>query len=95
MNDDFRSARRDRLLEVMERAGAGAVVLRLAENFAWYTGGGNSRVEYASPVGVADGVLTPAGERPRTRDEEATDFEVVEYVWEQGPGGSPATPRER
>jgi hypothetical protein len=54
MNGDFRSARRDRLLGVMERAGAGAVVLRRADNFAWYTGGGNSRVEYALPVGVAE-----------------------------------------
>jgi Xaa-Pro aminopeptidase len=77
----------------MERRGAGAVVLRRPENFAWYTGGGNSRVEYASPVGVADVVLTADGEwvltstieGPRMGDEEAVGFEVVEYPWEQGP----------
>jgi Xaa-Pro dipeptidase len=93
MRDDFQLARRDRLQDAMERAGAGAVVLRRADNFAWYTGGGNSRVEYASPVGVADVVLTAEGEwvltstieGPRMRDEEATGFEVVEYPWEQGP----------
>ena len=85
--------RRTRLRELMERRGAGAVVLRRPENFAWYTGGGNSRVEYASPVGVADVVLTADGEwvltstieGPRMGDEEAVGFEVVEYPWEQGP----------
>jgi Xaa-Pro dipeptidase len=93
MSPDHRAARRTRLRELMERRGAGAVVLRRPENFAWYTGGGNSRVEYASPVGVADVVLTADGEwvltstieGPRMRDEEAVGFEVVEYPWEQGP----------
>jgi Xaa-Pro dipeptidase len=93
MSAEYRAARRARLRELMERQGAGAAVLRLAENFAWYTGGGNSRVEYASPVGVADVVLTADGEwvltstieGPRMRDEEAVGFEVVEYPWEQGP----------
>jgi Xaa-Pro dipeptidase len=80
----------------MERSGAGAVALRRPENFAWYTGGGNSRVEYASPVGVADVVVTAEGEwvltstieGPRMRDEEARGFEVIEYPWEQGPDAS-------
>ena len=93
MSPDHRAARRTRLRELMERRGAGAVVLRRPENFAWYTGGGNSRVEYASPVGVADVVLTADDEwvltstieGPRMRDEEAIGFEVVEYPWEQGP----------
>lgn len=34
-----------RLRELMERRGIDALLLRRAENFAWYTGGGNSRVE--------------------------------------------------
>lgn len=76
----------------MERRGLGAVLLRRPENFAWYTGGGNSRVEYTSPEGVADVVLTRAGEyvltstieAARMRDEEASGMEVVEYPWHEG-----------
>ena len=77
----------------MEERGLGAVLLRRPENFAWYTGGGNSRVEYASPLGVADVIATMDGEyvltstieAPRMRLEEASGFEVVEYPWEEGP----------
>jgi antitoxin VapB len=77
----------------MDERGLDAVLMRRPENFAWYTGGGNSRVEYASPLGVADVVVTPDGERvltstieaPRMRAEEASDFAVVEYPWEEGP----------
>jgi Xaa-Pro aminopeptidase len=84
---------RERLLELIERRGLGAVVLRRPENFAWYTGGGNSRVEYAAPEGVADVVVTPEAEwvltstieGPRMRDEETPGFHVVEYAWEEGP----------
>jgi Xaa-Pro dipeptidase len=83
---------RERLLELIERNGLGAVVLRRPENFAWYTRGGNSRVEYAAPEGVADVVVTPEGEwvltstieAARMRAEEAVGFEVVEYPWEEG-----------
>jgi Xaa-Pro dipeptidase len=84
---------RERVLELIERNGLGAVVLRRPENFAWYTRGGNSRVEYAAPEGVADVVVTPDAdwvltstiEAPRMRAEEARGLEVVEYPWEQGP----------
>ena len=77
----------------MDRAGVAAVVLRRPANFAWYTGGGNSRVEYVAPEGVADVVVTAEGEwvltstieAPRMRAEEAPAFEVVEYAWEEGP----------
>jgi Xaa-Pro dipeptidase len=87
---------RERLLDLMEREGLGAVVLRRPENFAWYTRGGNSRVEYAAPEGVADVVVTADGEwvltstieAPRMRAEEAPGFEVVEYAWEEGPPGA-------
>lgn len=86
-------ARRARLRDRMERKGIGAVVLRRPENFAWYTGGGNSRVEYVSPLGVADVVLTRESEHvltstiegPRMRAEEASGFDVVEYPWHEGP----------
>jgi Xaa-Pro aminopeptidase len=82
-----------RLRELMARRGVEAVVLRRPENFAWHTGGGNSRVEYAAPLGAADVVVTPQREwvltstieGPRMRAEEAPGFEVVEYPWEQGP----------
>jgi Xaa-Pro aminopeptidase len=71
---------RERLLELIERNGLGAVVLRRPENFAWYTRGGNSRVEYTAPEGVADVVVTPEAEwvltsrieAPRMRAEETT-----------------------
>jgi Xaa-Pro aminopeptidase len=84
---------RERVLELIERTGLGAVVMRRPENFAWYTRGGNSRVEYAAPEGVADVVVTPDAEwlltstieAPRMRAEEASGFEVVEYPWEEGP----------
>jgi antitoxin VapB len=82
-----------RLGGLLERHGAGAAVLRRPENFAWYTGGGNSRVEYAAPLGCADvvvtrdreWVLTSTIEAPRMRAEEVSGFEVVEYPWEEGP----------
>jgi len=84
---------RGALQDLMDRQELGALLLRRPENFAWYTGGGNSRVEYASPVGVADVVVTrrrewvlaPTIEAPRMRAEEARGFEVVEYPWHEGP----------
>lgn len=76
----------------MERRGLGAVLLRRPENFAWYTGGGNSRVDYTAPEGVADVVLTRTGEyvltstieAARMRDEQTPGMEVVEYPWHEG-----------
>jgi Xaa-Pro dipeptidase len=77
----------------MERRGLGALLLRRAENFAWYTGGGNSRVDYTAPEGVADVVVTQTAEyvltstieTARTRDEQVHGMEVVEYPWHEGP----------
>jgi Xaa-Pro aminopeptidase len=96
MTVDCTPERRERLRELIDGIGAEAVLLRRPENFAWYTGGGNSRVEYVSPVGVADVVVTGGDEwvvtstieAPRMRNEEASGFEVVEYPWEQGPGAA-------
>ena len=84
--------RRERLIELMERRRLGAVLLRRPENFAWYTGGGNSRVEYVAPEGVADVVVTRTAEyvlastieAARMRDEETPGMEVVEYPWHEG-----------
>jgi Xaa-Pro aminopeptidase len=68
-------------------------VLRRPENFAWYACGGNSRVEYVSPEGVADVVITAESEcvvassieAPRMRLEVAPGFEIVEFPWHEGP----------
>jgi Xaa-Pro aminopeptidase len=90
---DGPASRRTRLRELMERQEIAAVLLRRPENFAWYACGGNSRVEYVSPEGVADVLVTADGERivastieaPRMRAEVAPEFEVVEYPWHEGP----------
>jgi Xaa-Pro aminopeptidase len=78
---------------VMERLGLDAVVLRRPENFAWYTGGADNRVDHASPAGVAalvvtrhgDHVLTDNIEAARMREEQTPAFDVVEYDWHAGP----------
>jgi Xaa-Pro aminopeptidase len=46
MSSEYRESRRARLRKLIDRIGAGGVVLRRPENFAWYTGAGNSRVEW-------------------------------------------------
>ena len=84
-----RSPRRQRLLEMMERRGLEALLLRRSANFAWYTGGADNRVDHASVLGVADVLVTPEGERiftnnieaPRMREEQTPGFEVVEHPW--------------
>ena len=49
MTDDLttrcRAERRSRLLELADRHGLGGIVLRRPANFAWYTGGADSRVQ--------------------------------------------------
>jgi Xaa-Pro dipeptidase len=90
---DHRAARADRLRALLERRSLGAAVLRVCSNFAWYTGGGDSRVDHANPLGVADVVITPDSEfvlassieAPRMRAEEARGVEVVEFPWHEGP----------
>jgi Xaa-Pro aminopeptidase len=85
--------RRQRLLEVADRLGLGAVLLRLPANFAWYTGGADNRVDHSQPLGVAAVLVTPDAEyviadnieAPRMREEETTGFEVVEHAWHEGP----------
>ena len=84
-----RESRREKLRELMERHGLGALLIRRPANFTWYTGGADNRVDHAAPVGVAgilltreeEYVLTDNIEAPRMRGEETPDFEVVEHPW--------------
>src|SRR5919199_4407857 len=84
-----RRSRKQSLLELMDQRGLGALLLRRLANFAWYTGGADNRVDHASPLGVADVLVTREGERiftnnieaPRMREEQTPGFEVVEHPW--------------
>jgi Xaa-Pro dipeptidase len=90
------TTRAERLRELLERRGLGAVVLRRPANFAWYTGGADNRVDHVSPFGVADIVVTPDDEyvltstieAPRMRAEQTPELEVVEYAWYEGPSAA-------
>jgi antitoxin VapB len=83
--------RHERLAELMERRGVDAVVLRRPANFAWYTGGADTKVDHVAPEGVADLivsadsqlVLTSTIEAPRMRAEQTPDVEVTEYHWHE------------
>jgi Xaa-Pro dipeptidase len=94
MRDGGRAARAEKVRGVLERAGLDAVVLRRPENFAWYSGGADNRVDHASATGVAEIVVTRSGdhvvtdniEAPRMREEQVPGFDVVEYRWHAGPG---------
>src|SRR5215218_5762355 len=84
-----RRSRHEKLLELMDRRNLGALLLRRAANFAWYTNGADNRVDHASPFRVADVLVTKDGEyvitnnieAPRMREEQTPDFEVVEHPW--------------
>jgi Xaa-Pro dipeptidase len=84
-----RVTRRERLRELLGRRNLGGVVLRRPVNFAWYTGGADSRVDHVAPDGVADILVTPRAELvlastmsgPRMRAEQTPDIEVVERPW--------------
>jgi Xaa-Pro dipeptidase len=73
----------------MERLELEALLLRRSTNFAWYTGGADNRVDHASPLGVADVLLTLDAEyiftnnieAPRMREEQTSGFEVIEHPW--------------
>lgn len=81
--------RYERLAELMERRGVDAVVLRRPANFAWYTGGADSRVDHVAPGGVADLIVWPGSElvltstieAPRMRAEQTPDLEAAEHPW--------------
>ena len=59
-----REDRRRSLLEATDRLGLGAVVMGLSANFAWYTGGADSRVDHSQPLGVAAVVVLAEVEPP-------------------------------
>jgi Xaa-Pro dipeptidase len=88
-------SRRERLRDLMDRLGLGALLMRRPANFAWYTGGADNRVDHADPLGVAAILLTPEVEyvftdnieAPRMRAEETPGFEVVEHPWYEDPSG--------
>lgn len=88
-----REARREKLRELMSRNGLGALLLQRFTNFAWYTGGADSRVDHADPLGVAsilltadsEYVLTNNIEAGRMREEETPGVEVIEHPWYGGP----------
>ena len=94
MSTAGRQARLEQIRAVLAETGLDAVVLRRPENFAWYTGGADSRVDHASPTGAADVVVTRRGdhvltsniEAARMREEQVPGWDVVEYDWHAGPG---------
>lgn len=73
----------------MDSRGVSAIVLRRPANFAWYTGGADSRVDRVAAEGVADlvvrrdgaVVLTSTIEAPRMRSEQTPELEVVDFPW--------------
>jgi Xaa-Pro aminopeptidase len=88
-----REGRRERLRELAERLGIGAVLLQTPANFAWYTGGADNRVDRSVPLGVASVLVTADAEYivtdniegVRMRREETPEFEVVEHPWYEDP----------
>lgn len=74
----------------MDRHGLGGIVLRRPANFAWYTGGGDNRVDRSQPWGVADVVVTPSGEfvatttieARRMHEEQTPELTVAEHPWQ-------------
>ena len=82
--------RNERLRELMERRAVDAVVLRRPANFAWYTGGADTKVDHVASEGVADLIVRPNSvlvltstiEAPRMRAEQTPELEVVEYPWQ-------------
>ena len=82
-------ARIESLQELMDRRGLAAIVLRRPANFAWYTGGADSRVDRVVAEGVADLIVRPDGalvltstiEAPRMRSEQTPELEVIDFPW--------------
>jgi Xaa-Pro dipeptidase len=89
-----REARRERLLDLLDRRRLGGIVLRRPANFAWYTGGGDSRVDRSVRDGVADVLVTPDGhavvtneiEARRMRDEQVPGLPVYARPWTEDSG---------
>lgn len=89
-----RPRRREDLRALVDRRSLAGIVLRRPANFAWYTGGADNRVDYSSPLGAADIVVTRDGEyvltstieESRMRDEQTPDIEIAAYPWYEDAG---------
>lgn len=85
--------RHQAVLSLAEEKGFAAVRLRRPESFAWYTGGGDNRVDHAASAGAAEVVVTGDGqwvvtdniEGDRLRHEEVAGLEVLEHPWHETP----------
>lgn len=90
-----REARRERLRELMERSGVGALLMSRPVNFAWYTGGADNRVDHSDPIGVAsvlltldaEYILTDNIEAPRIEREQTPEIQIVQHPWYEDQGG--------
>lgn len=88
-----RHRRREQLRALMDEQGLGALLIRTPANFAWYTDGGDNRVDHSSAIGVAevivtrdrDVVFTNSIEARRMHDEQVTDMEIADYPWYEDP----------
>ncbi len=84
-------ARRQALLSVADAKGYAAVRLGRAESFAWYTGGGDNRVDHAAEQGAAEVVVTADGhwvvtdniEADRLGQEQVPGLEVLSHKWHE------------
>lgn len=91
--NQYRNARRERLLGLLEELGLYAVLLRSPANFAHYTNGADNRVDRGDPCGVAAVLVCPDGEwvvtdnieAERFREEETPGMQVVDHLWYEGP----------
>ena len=83
--------RHERLADLIERRGLDAVVLRRPANFAWYTGGADTKVDHVATEGVADLIVRPDSllvltstiEARRMRAEQTPTLEVAEHPWHE------------
>ena len=93
MGDGGRGSRNASIRGMLGQAGLAAVRLGRPENFAWYSGGADNRVDHSSPTGVAEIVVTSGAEyvltnnieAPRMREEQTPGFDVVEFDWYADP----------
>ena len=77
----MRSARHQQLGELIERSGLDAIVLRHPANFAWLTGGAESRVDRALETGVAELHVTAGAITVHTTNIEAARFRTEQTPW--------------
>ena len=78
---DCRRLRHERLAELLERRRLDRLVLRRPANFAWLTGGAESRVDRALETGVADLVVTADAIAVHTTNIEAERFRTEQTAW--------------